>query len=120
MLVIDDSDISRESMLRQLADAGFEAVGLPSPIGATVAVIRHEVRLVVIDIHMPTMRGDALAKLFRKNPRLDGLKLILTSGTAPECLDVLADEVSADGIVAKAERGKLVSEVRRLIGTPRE
>lgn len=116
VLVIDDSDIARAAMVRALGKAGLQVLDLPSPIGATRSIVRHDVRLVVIDINMPSMRGDKLAALFRSNERLRELKLVLVSGTEPERLSELAAEVGADGVVAKAAGGDaLVAMVRQLI-----
>ena len=116
VLVIDDSDIARAAMMRALTQAGFDVLDLPSPIGATRSIVRHEVRLVVIDINMPSMRGDKLAALFRNNDRLRELKLVLVSGTEPDRLSKLAEEVGADGVVAKSAGGDaLVAMVRQLI-----
>lgn len=116
VLVIDDSDIARASMVRSLSQAGLDVLDLPSPIGATRSIVRHNVRLVVIDINMPSMRGDKLAALFRNNDRLRELKLVLVSGTEPERLSDLAVEVGADGVVSKsAGTDALVHMVRQLI-----
>lgn len=116
VLVIDDSDIARAAMVRSLTQAGLDVLDLPSPIGATRSIVRHSVRLVVIDINMPSMRGDKLAALFRNNERLKELKLVLVSGTEPERLSDLAVEVGADGVVAKsAGNDALVHMVRQLI-----
>ncbi len=116
VLVIDDSDIARATMVRSLTQAGLEVLDLPSPIGATRSIVRHHVQLVVIDINMPSMRGDKLAALFRNNDRLRELKLVLVSGTEPERLAQLAQEVGADGVVSKAAGADaLVRMVRQLI-----
>lgn len=117
VLVIDDSDIARGSMVRALKGAGFSAGDLPSPIGASREIIRNGVKLVVIDINMPTMRGDKLAALFRKSDRLKHLKLVLISGSDIDQLRALAKEVDADAVVAKSEgNDALVKTVRRLLG----
>jgi len=93
VLVIDDSDIARAKMTRALIDAGYAVLDLPSPIGATRGVVRHGVRLVVVDIHMPAMSGDKLAALFRDNPRLSEVKVVLVSGLELEQLDDIAEDV---------------------------
>lgn len=117
VLVIDDSDIARSSMVRALRAAGLTTLELPSPIGASREIIRNHVKLVVIDINMPTMRGDKLAALFRKSDRLKHLKLVLISGSDVEQLRALAQEVDADAVVAKSEGNDvLVRIVRRLLG----
>jgi len=116
VLVIDDSDIARGAMVRALRMAGLSVIDLPSPIGATRAIIRSSVRLVVIDINMPSMRGDKLAALFRSSERFKDIKLVLISGADIVELRSLAREVKANGVVAKSEGNDvLVSTVRRLL-----
>src|SRR5262245_7581351 len=82
VLVIDDCDVARTEMLHRLTRAGFRACGLASPIGATRMVLDESVDIVVIDIQMPSMRGDRLAALFKSNPRFASVGVILVSGAA--------------------------------------
>jgi len=58
VLVVDDDDIVREIMAGDLTDAGCWVESLPTPIGATRAIIENEIDVVVIDVLMPSMRGD--------------------------------------------------------------
>jgi CheY-like chemotaxis protein len=113
VLVIDDSDIARASMVNVLADAGLKVVGLASPIGATRAILTHNVSVVVVDILMPGMRGDRLAALFRGNPRFKNLGVVLVSGENGLELDRLMRETGADAAVSKLELPSLVPAVIR-------
>lgn len=115
VLVIDDSDIARAEMIRVLTEAGLVAIGLASPIGATREILMHRVKAVVIDVLMPSMRGDRLAALFRGNPRFAGLAVILVSGERQVELDRLLTEVGADAVVSKANLSELVPAVRRAL-----
>ena len=80
VLVIDDDDISREMMVDLLRGDGHLVWDLPSPIGATKHIVTEEVQVVVIDIMMPSMRGDKLAALLSRNPKLKELGVVLVSG----------------------------------------
>lgn len=113
VLVIDDSDISRAEMIRVLQDAGLEVVGLSSPIGATRVILSGNVRAVVIDVEMPSLRGDRLAALFRGNPRMNGVGVVLVSGEKDEELTRLAIEARADEAVVKSALAGLPDAVRR-------
>jgi CheY-like chemotaxis protein len=116
VLLIDDSDLARASMMRALNAAGISAAELSSPIGATSAILKRSVKVVVIDVNMPSMRGDKLAALFRKNKRFGDLKVVLISGTAVDQLDQLAREVRADAVLAKREGpDRLVETVKKLL-----
>jgi DNA-binding NarL/FixJ family response regulator len=113
VLVIDDSDISRAEMTRILEAAGLEVVGLASPIGATRVMLGGNVQAVVIDIEMPSLRGDRLAALFRTNPRMNGIGVVLVSGEKSEELARLAVEARADEAVSKSTLARLPDAVRR-------
>jgi DNA-binding NarL/FixJ family response regulator len=113
VLVIDDSDISRGEMMRLLTNAGLEVVGLASPIGATRVILTTNVKVVVIDVLMPSMRGDRLAALFRGNPRMNAMGVVLVSGENASELSRLADDVQADAAVSKLNLAELVPAVKR-------
>ncbi|XXX81688.1 response regulator [Sorangium sp. So ce134] len=114
VLVIDDSELAREEVSRILRDAGWQVVALPSPIGATQAIVRHQARVVIVDVFMPTLRGDRLLTLFRKNPRLGHLSVILMSGHSEQELERLQMEAQADAIISKRNLQRLPALVRRL------
>lgn len=111
VLVIDDSDIARTKMASLLEEAGMEVITLPSPIGATRAMLTHQVDVVVIDVLMPAMRGDRLAALFRRNPRFKNVGIILVSGATEVELESLALEVQAEATISKARLQDLVEAV---------
>ena len=97
-----------------LRAAGFHVVALRSPIGATQAIVRQKARVVVVDVFMPTLRGDRLLTLLRKNQRLGHLGIILMSGHAERELDPLQLELQADAVVAKRHLDRLPALVKRL------
>jgi PleD family two-component response regulator len=114
VLVIDDSEIARVSMARVLQEAGYRVFALPSPIGATRAIMKNKVGVVVADVLMPGMRGDRLAALFRSNPRFRSLGVILVSGAADVELHELALEVRADATLQKSRLSELPDLVKKI------
>src|SRR5215207_10557444 len=78
-LVIDDDDIARELIVSVLENGGYETYDLPSPIGATQVILDRGIELVVLDLFMPAMSGDKLAKMLRNNSRLRSLTIVLVS-----------------------------------------
>jgi CheY-like chemotaxis protein len=103
VLVIDDDDVARELVVSVLEEGGHEALGLPSPIGATQAIIDERIEAVVLDLFMPALSGDKLAKMLRSNPRLKGLVIVLISSCDMQELQTLARSVKADAVLAKAD-----------------
>jgi CheY-like chemotaxis protein len=103
VLVIDDDDIARELVVSILREGGYETFDLPSPIGATQIIIGTEIEVVVLDLMMPALSGDKLAKMLRSNPRLQNLVIVLISSCAVGELKALATKVRADGVVSKRD-----------------
>jgi DNA-binding response OmpR family regulator len=115
-LVIDDDDVARELLVCTIKPAGFTTFELPSPIGATQLLLREDIRLLVLDIQMPDMSGDKLAKLLRKNEKLQSLAILLVSGADDADLGQLAAEVHADGVIHKRDiRTELVGAAMRAL-----
>ncbi len=103
VLIIDDSEMALRIMSRVLVARSHNVFTLPSPIGATRSVIRHQIDVVVIDVNLPSMRGDRLASLFRTNDRMDRVGVVLVSGMSREELSRLASAAGADVVVPKDE-----------------
>jgi CheY-like chemotaxis protein len=114
VLVIDDDDIARMAMVDLLASAGYQVSDLPSPIGATQKLLHDQIDVVVLDVMMPSLRGDKLATLLRKNPRLQHLGVILVTGALPDELQEVAGQVEAHAVIEKARIDEaLVDAVNR-------
>jgi DNA-binding NarL/FixJ family response regulator len=116
VLVIDDHQISRNSVIRLLQAAGLSVIGAPSAIGATRLALRRGIQVAVIDLNMPAMRGSSLIQVIRKSPRLANIGIVLLSGASDEELVTAAGEASADAAVSKLTlKDTLVPAVQRLI-----
>lgn len=77
VLVIDDSSVSRARLADLLGGAGFVPYEQPSAIGATRLLLSHAISAVVIDLGVLGLSGEKLVGLLRKNPRLDGLVIVV-------------------------------------------
>jgi len=116
VLVIDDSDIDRQAISDLLTQAGYEVHGLPTPIGATRIARQLNVKVVIIDQNLPAMDGSKLAALFRKNPSMAAIRVVLVSGGDEKAMTALAREAQVDAFVSKrAMHEQLVKTVRRLV-----
>ena len=116
VLVIDDSDIDRQVIVDLLSRDGYEVHALPTPIGATRVARQLRVRLVIIDQNLPAMDGSKLAALFRKNPSMASIRVVLVSGADEKAMAALAKEAQIDAFVSKRMlHDELLSTVRRLV-----
>jgi CheY-like chemotaxis protein len=117
--VIDDDNIAR-SLISELLSPMCRVVELNSPIGATRTASTENVEVVVLDLQMPNLRGDMVAKLFRNNPRLRHLGVILVSGCPPEELAAMGAACGADAMLSKGSlRHELVHTVARVCSQSR-
>ena len=114
LLVIDDDDIARELLVSTLERAGHQVFELPSAIGATRVIYAEHVDAVVVDVMLPDISGDKLARVLRQNAKGPHLGIVLVSSQSTEDLQVLAASVSADAVVTKREiRALLPAAVAR-------
>lgn len=113
-LIIDDDDIARELLRSSLEDASHSVFELPSPIGATKKIIEEKINVVVLDVMMPEVSGDKLAKMLRGNPRMGRVGIVLVSSLKAEELRRLQLESGADEVVEKSRiRQDLALAVKR-------
>jgi CheY-like chemotaxis protein len=112
VLVIDDSEIARADMVHRLSQAGFKVSSLASPIGATRVIVDQAIDVVVIDVQMPSIRGDRLAALFKGNQRFAALGVILVTGSGEAELEQLRSVAKADAVLSKAKLDRLVAVVK--------
>ena len=116
VLIIDDDDVARELLSSTLKQAGHEVVELASAIGATRAIFEHDVDAVVVDVMLPDISGDKLARVLRQNGRGQNLGIVLVSSRPVEELEMLAVGAQADGVVSKANiRSGLGAAVTRAV-----
>jgi CheY-like chemotaxis protein len=115
-LVIDDDDIARELIVSVLKRGGYETFDLPSPIGATQTILDRSIDILVLDLMMPALSGDKLAKMLRSNARLRNLTIVLVSSCDVDELQGLASSVKANAVVSKEDiRTKLLPCLRSLL-----
>jgi two-component system phosphate regulon response regulator PhoB len=103
VLVIDDDEIMRELMCELLRKQDCEVFDAGSPIGVTKLIAQHRIDIVILDVMMPDISGDKLARLLRSNPKLQRLTIVLVSSSNREDLTELASGVAADSVVSKSE-----------------
>ncbi|MEO8182975.1 MAG: response regulator [Deltaproteobacteria bacterium] len=117
VLVIDDDDIARELLCSTLRAAGHETFELQSSIGATRCIHEHKVDAVVLDVMLPTVNGDKLARMFRHGSGGEQLAIVLVSSRPKPELRQLATLAQADDVVTKSEiqRGLVVAVQRAVV-----
>lgn len=106
VLVIDDDDIGRTLICETLRSSFPVLLESSSPIGASRIVIQEHVDVTVLDLEMPNLPGNKLAKLFRDNPKLAYVGIVLVSACGGDELFAIGESCGADGVVTKHDLTK--------------
>jgi CheY-like chemotaxis protein len=110
VLLVDDNAEILETTARYLRARALGVVTASSPLGVSALVIRHTPDLIVLDVMMPALGGDALASLLRGLPgaptgRPAGrtAPILFYSAMEEEQLQRLAASLPGTGFVSKAD-----------------
>lgn len=113
IVVVDDSDFTRESIVEILNEESYEVVGQASSAEQAVKLSAGEGNIFIIDIVMPQISGLELAQLLiEKNPRL---KIIMMSSLRTE--GVIVESISSgalDFIQKPFSRETLLQSVKKI------
>ena len=112
VLLVDDSEIVRETTGAALEAAGFEVKAIASSLSLPLAVTDLDPDVILLDVCMPGLNGDTALRLSRNRDLLSGVPVLLYSGKTREELAQSGRQAGADGIVSKGE--SLPSLVRTL------
>jgi DNA-binding NtrC family response regulator len=98
-LVVDDDQVALEVTRERLERAGFEVVTRQSALGTSAYIMKEKPDYVLLDVNMPGLTGDALAKLLKgRGPHS---RVILHSCADRKKLATLAKQCGAVGIIEK-------------------
>lgn len=103
--VVDDQEAVLAAVCAVLDDAGYEVLALKSPLGAGAALAAFGPDVVLLDVAMPALRGDALLRLLRQQRRLARTRFFLHSTLPERELRATVERCGADGIVKKGDPG---------------
>jgi CheY-like chemotaxis protein len=112
ILVVDDNQALRENLAEALALEGFEVETAPDGARALARLaVEPAFGVVLLDLVMPGIDGRELVTRIRADPRLRGLRVIVTSGHSGARARAGVD---ADGFLVKP------FGVRELLGALRK
>ncbi len=114
IFIIDDSPTVRMAARLALERAGFEVIEEDNPVVVSLRVGREKPDLVLLDVQMPLLQGDRVAKLLQPSKR--ATKIILYS-TLPEAeLSRMVTETGVHGYIHKTnDPSGLAAQVRRIL-----
>jgi DNA-binding response OmpR family regulator len=103
VLVVDDSDIVLELVRKALEAAGYTVITRNKPSGSVAAILRDKPDIVLLDVNMPTLSGDTIAKILAKMTQNPETMVLLHSSLSIENLKLKALATGAHGYIQKTD-----------------
>jgi len=117
ILVVDDSRLILEAVKESLVADGHHVVLTDNPLEVPHLIREQHPDLVLIDLNMPTMRGDIVARIVRK--AFGRSVVVLLHTEVPEEARLLLELAGAEGVVAKSADEAVVRDaVRSYLNRP--
>jgi DNA-binding NarL/FixJ family response regulator len=114
-LVVDDDVVALTVIMASLKNAGFEVITRSQAIGTGAAIQQHRPDFVLLDIGMPGLGGDALARLLSP-AQFPASRIIFFSARDRAALDALVTDCGVlGGIVKSHDTLAIVRELSALI-----
>lgn len=110
ILVVDDSPILLESTALALEEAGHEVLTLDNPLSVASVVRRERPALMLIDLNMPTLTGDMVARIVSEYGVAREMKVVLYSDVDETELARRASNCGATGFIPKRFMGEQLAE----------
>jgi len=101
IMIVDDDETTLEVTAAVLESRGYQVIKRDSAIGTTMAILREQPAVVLLDVHMPGLNGDRLAELVTPRNGKPTPMVILHSGSKRAELEPLAARCGAAGIIEK-------------------
>ncbi len=104
ILVVDDSELIRMSVLKALGGEGFKVFTANDGVQA-LELLQHkdapEIDIVLTDLNMPNMNGETLCKRINKDPALKSIPVILLTSQANQETESLIFKAGASDFITK-------------------
>jgi CheY-like chemotaxis protein len=105
IMVIDDDECVLSCVKRMLERQGYTVAVHDGGRGCLTEVTHFKPDLILIDVNMPFLTGDAFVTLFGQCPVIADACVVLYSAIDEETLRQKALECNADGYICKTESG---------------
>ncbi len=101
VMVVDDDTTILVGVSAYLEANGYQAIQRSEAIGTTAAISRERPDIVVMDVEMPGLSGDAISELLTK--RGDSLCVVFYSSKPQAELDRLVTKTGAQAAIPKGD-----------------
>ncbi len=118
LLVVDDEVSLLKTTLIRLNKSGYEAFGAADGQQGLDMARGNRPDLILLDVYLPGMHGDEVAKILKKDPLLKSIPIVLISAV-DETLEEKARESGADDFLSKPfEAEELLAMIEKYLADP--
>lgn len=115
VLIVDDDRSHLETTRELLEDEGYEVLVHAGPFGATERIMTARPDVVLLDVNMPALSGEALLPLLRAREQTRDAFVVFHSSNDEEQLRAAARRLGADGWVCKGDLAGLRRALARAL-----
>ncbi|MFA5293436.1 MAG: response regulator [Phycisphaerae bacterium] len=115
LIVDDEPDLLKVTLLR-LKKTGYEVYSATDGREVLDVVPRIMPDLIILDVYIPVLNGDEVARILKRDDKLKHIPIILISATT-RTLDERAADCGADAFITKPfEPEELIGQVKKILG----
>ncbi len=119
VLVVDDSATVRQQVATALTQAGFKVAEASDGSQGLNRANQGGIDCVISDVNMPIMNGIEMVGLFKQDPSLSSIPVIMLTTEGSKELIARAKQAGASGWIVKPFKAEmLVAAVRKLTSVP--
>jgi CheY-like chemotaxis protein len=116
IIVCDDSEVVLEFARGALEEAGYAVVTTDNPLSLAHVIRRELPDLILIDVNMPSISGDAVTQIFGNTGVAKNVPILLHSDLTAAELEMRAKRAGATGFIQKTgDEAQLIEGVARFL-----
>jgi len=115
ILIVDDDEFN-QSILIELLSNDYEVTSACNGQECLSSVLEHSPDLILLDIMMPKMDGYEVIDIFKHNPKLEKIPIIVVSAMVKEKEKQVAYDLGITDYITKPyEKDELFSTIRKYL-----
>jgi len=118
ILIVDDEPDLLKVLLIRLKKAGYEVFGGTNGQEALDLTRQITPDLVILDVYLPVMNGDDVAKILKKDEQLKHIPIILISATTKDMAEKVQESQANDFLTKPFEPEDFLKKISGFIGPP--
>jgi CheY-like chemotaxis protein len=122
ILIVDDNQMARETLVGMVEHAGYPAVACANPAGALARVAEQRPALILLDMMMPEIDGADFLRRLRQIDAGATVPVIVVSAIGHLLQGMRRSDVHSAGVAAVLSKpvpyATLIEAITRIIGPP--